>query len=130
MGRKPRAEHVGNQDKLGLFADRTIDTRRLANEPGGSNKFWVRVAHLMLRQPAASELIDQMLAGKAMIDNRGTTATQVRGAEPVLRTLTGHEARRLATQEAFRCGGPPSGSFRPGAADRHVVLPNPTDVST
>jgi hypothetical protein len=85
--RKTGAEHVGDEHQLCLFADGAVDTRRVTNETGGSNEFRMSVAHLMLRQAATPKLVDEMLARQTMIDNRGTAATQLRGAEPVVRTL-------------------------------------------
>jgi hypothetical protein len=87
MSRKTSTEHVGDQHQLRLFTDRAVDTRGVTNEACGSNEFGMCVAYLMLCQSPTTELVDEVLTRQAMVDNRGTAATQLRGAEPVVRTL-------------------------------------------
>jgi hypothetical protein len=87
VGGKASTEHVRDQHQLCLFADWTVDTRGVANEARCPNQFGVSVAYLMLREAAAPELVHEVLPSQTMVDNRGTAATQLRGAEPVVRTL-------------------------------------------
>lgn len=69
VGRKAGAEHIGDQTQVVLAADRAGDTGRAAHVASGADELGVGIANLVLTQTAATELVDQMAAREAMVDD-------------------------------------------------------------
>ena len=68
VGRQARSEHVRDEPELVRVTDRARVLGRGSDVLGGANQFGVRVAHLVLAQPPASILVDQMLPGETVVD--------------------------------------------------------------
>jgi len=68
-GRQARTEHVRDEHDLALVADRATDLRGCTEVGGGADELGVGVAHLVLAQPPTPELIDEVTAGKAVVDD-------------------------------------------------------------
>ena len=103
-GRGAGPEDVGDEAQLVRLADRARRRRRRADVARRPDQFGMGVAHLVLAQPPAAELVDEVLAGEAVINLAasvpGTTqasAERLTGApSPELNATrcTAHRARR------------------------------------
>lgn len=69
VGGKAGAEHIGDQAQLVLATDRAGDTGRAAHVASGADELGVGIANLVLAQTAATELVDQMAAREAVVDD-------------------------------------------------------------
>ena len=69
VGRKAGAENIGDQTQIVLATDRAGDTGRAAHVAGGADELGVGIANLVLAQTAATELVDQMAAREAVVDD-------------------------------------------------------------
>lgn len=76
MGGQPRTEHVRHQTQRRLATDRARDPALGTDVARCADQFRMGVAHLMLAEPAAPELVDQVPSGEAVIDHATTGATQ------------------------------------------------------
>ena len=68
-GRQARTEHVRDENDLAFLADRATDLCGGTEVGGGPDELGVGVAHLVLAQPSAPELVDEVTAGEAVVDD-------------------------------------------------------------
>ncbi len=76
MGREPRTEHVRHKPQRRLATDRARDPALGTDVARRADQFRMGVAHLMLAEPAAPELVDQVPSCEAVIDDATTGAAQ------------------------------------------------------
>ncbi len=69
VGRKAGAEHIGDQMQIVLAADRAGDTGRAAHVASRPDELGVSIANLVLAEAATAELVDQMAAREAVVDD-------------------------------------------------------------
>jgi len=67
-GRKPRAEHIGDQNQIVVLTDRTAFARGLTHLTRRPHQLGVGVAHLVLGQSTLLELGDEVLSRESVID--------------------------------------------------------------
>lgn len=76
MGGQTRPEHVRQQNQFVVVADRAIDPGGFAHETRRTDEFRMSITNLVLCEPTASKLVDQVLTSEAMVDDRGTAQTR------------------------------------------------------
>ena len=118
---QPGAEDVGDEHELVIGADRAIDRRRLTDLATGAHQLRMGIADLLAGEAAAAVLVDQVLAGKPMIDDAGRRAGAARRSpqrprpkrhRARLSTAAGHDHGRLCRRR--RVGGAGAPSVRAG----------------
>lgn len=76
MGGEPGTEHVRHETQWRLATDRARDAALGTDVARRADQFRMGVAHLMLAEPAAPELVDQVPSCEAVIDHATTGAPQ------------------------------------------------------
>ena len=74
MRRQPCPEHVGDEPQLLLTTDRARNGGRRADISRRPNELRMSVAHLVLTQPPAVVLVDQVPTREPMVDYPARTA--------------------------------------------------------
>lgn len=69
VGRKAGAEHIGDQTQVVLGTDRAGDTGPAAYVASRADELGVSIANLVLAQTATTELVDQVAAREAVVDD-------------------------------------------------------------
>ena len=67
-GREAGPEHIGHESQTALGADRTTDGGRHPHVARRPDQFRVGITHLVLAEPTAMELVDEVPTGEAVVD--------------------------------------------------------------
>ncbi len=126
LGRQARPEDVGDESQCGVLADRTRRAALCADVARRSDQFGVGVAHLVLSESPAPELVDEVTARQPVVDDTSTGATQRAGGElPLAFRRHAHRGYRRPGHRAGdgdRPGPPHRGASRRVEARRRTPI--------
>ena len=108
---QPWSEDVRHQAQPGTVTDRARHRRRRTHVLSGADEFGVRITHLILTEPTALELVDEMTARETVIDH--TCATE--------RAHTERHGRAGYSSPERRCHPPTTHGERAHCAHEHLV---------
>jgi SAM-dependent methyltransferase len=91
--RQTGAEHVGHESQLRGLTDRADRPALGADVACRADQLGMRVADLVLTEPAATELVDQMTAGQSVIDHTSRATAKRTCGEPAAGACGRHAYR-------------------------------------